>query len=152
MERPPRGSKAQILPRSTLMAVVGLGLVIAVGALGMQWVQSSQGEVVARTMGLVTFCLAGIFLALEVNDDTGSMFGRATLDNGKLVQMSLFALVATILVSELGLFQKIFVTESLSAVQWGICLVVAALVAVVMEVEKLIRRARSTPQPELAAA
>jgi Ca2+-transporting ATPase len=146
MERPPRGSKAQILPRKSLMAVVGLGLVIAASTLGIQWAFAPQGDALARSMGFVTFGLAGIFLALEVNDERGSMFGRATLDNGKLVQMSFFAVVATILVTELGLFQKLFDTVSLSAAQWVTCLVAALAIVVVMEVEKLIRRRRSNSE------
>ena len=62
--------------------------------------------------------------------------------------MSLFAFVATIAVTELGLFQRIFDTVSLSVSQWVTCLVVAAAIVVVMEVEKLIGRRRTAPAEE----
>jgi Ca2+-transporting ATPase len=143
MERAPRSSQAQLLPRPLLIGLAGLGLVLAISTLGvMEWAQAGLGETVARSMGLVTFSLAGIFLALEINDDRHSVFGGETLENGKLLRMSLYALVATILVTEIGILQRIFDTASLSANQWVICLVVGSAVIWVAEVAKLILRRR----------
>jgi hypothetical protein len=56
--------------------------------------------------------------------------------------MSLFLLMATIVVTELGLFQRIFDTASHSASQWVICLVVASGIVWVLEVVKRVRRLR----------
>ena len=153
MQRPPRGADAELLPRRALLKLAAFGLVMAVCSLGvMEWAQGTLGEPTARSMGLVTFALAGIFLALECNDDPGSVFSIATLQNGKLVQMSLFSLVATILLTELGLFQRIFDTVSLSVNQWTICLVLASVIAWVMEVEKLVRRRRTAPPADTQSA
>jgi len=45
-----------MLPRKTLVELAGLGLVLAVCALGiMQWALGTLGEPAARSMGLVTF-------------------------------------------------------------------------------------------------
>src|SRR5262249_44257512 len=122
MQRPPRGANAQILPNRTLLGMAGLGLVTAICTLAvMQTVQGTLGEPTARSMGLVTFGLAGIFLALECNEDPGSAFSMATFQNGKLIQMCLFSLVATIAVTEIGLFQRIFDTVSMTASQWITC-------------------------------
>jgi Ca2+-transporting ATPase len=144
MQRAPRPAQAQLLPRPMLIGLAGLGLVLAICTLGVsEWAQATGlGETVARSMGLVTFSLAGIFLALEINDDRQSVFGAETLENGKLLQMSLYALVATILVTEIGILQRIFDTASLSAGQWVICLVVASAIIWVTEVAKLILRRR----------
>ncbi len=143
MERAPRSSQAELLPRPLLIGLAGLGLVLAISTLGvMEWAQAGLGETVARSMGLVTFSVAGIFLALEINDDRQSVFGAETLENGKLLQMSLYSLVATILVTEIGILQRIFDTASLSAGQWVICLVVASAIIWVAEVAKLILRRR----------
>ncbi|MBV9578341.1 MAG: cation-transporting P-type ATPase [Chloroflexi bacterium] len=150
MQRPPRGANAHILPTRTLIGMAALGLVTAACALGItEYTQSVSDMMTARTMGFITFSLAGIFLALGCNDTIDSVFSAATFDNGKLIQMCLFALVATILVSELALFQRIFDTVSLSTNQWITCVVLASIVLWVMEVEKLIRRRRA---PEPAAA
>jgi Ca2+-transporting ATPase len=144
MERPPRPSQAQLLPRPLLIGLAALGLVIAVSSLAiMEWgTLTGLDQTVARTMGFVTFCLAGIFLALEVNDDRQSVFGVATLENRKLLQMSLYAVISTILVTEIGLFQRIFDTASLSAGQWAGCLIVASAIIWVMEVAKIVLRRR----------
>jgi Ca2+-transporting ATPase len=144
MGRPPRPSQAQLLPRPLLIGLASLGLVIAVSSLAvMQWgTLTGLDQTVARTMGFVTFCLAGVFLALEVNDDRHSVFGATTLENGKLLQMSLYSLVATILVTEIAILQRIFDTASLSIGQWVICLVVASAIVWVIEVAKLILRRR----------
>jgi P-type Ca2+ transporter type 2C len=144
MQRSPRGAHAEILPRSRLFALAGVGLVLAVCTLGvMQWAQGSLGETTARTMGLVTFALAGIFLSLEANDDTESVFNMETLLNHKLLQMCLYALIAAIVVTEIGLLQRIIGTTSLSVGQWVICLAVGSVVMWVMEVGKLLRRRRA---------
>jgi Ca2+-transporting ATPase len=66
--------------------------------------------------------------------------------------MCLYALVATILVTELGLFQRIFDTVSLSVNQWILCLVVGSVIAWVMEVEKFVRRRRAAPPDETEPA
>jgi Ca2+-transporting ATPase len=144
MQRPPRGANAQILPRKALFALAGYGLVMAVGTLGiMQVTQGPFGEPTARSMGLVAFSLAGIFLALGCNDTTGSVFSMATLHNGKLVQMCLFGLVATIAVTELGLFQRIFDTTPMTVSQWMVCVVVGSIVLWIMEIAKFISRRRN---------
>jgi Ca2+-transporting ATPase len=152
MQRPPRGANAQILPPRTLVGMAAYGLVIAVCALGvMTWAQATSDITTARTLGFVTFSLAGIFLALGCNDTVDSVFSATTFDNGKLIQMCLFALVSTILVTELGLFQRIFATVSLSANQWIICVVLASVILWVMEVAKLIVRHRGASEQTEAA-
>jgi Ca2+-transporting ATPase len=153
MQRPPRGANAQILPTRSLLGMAGYGLVIAVCTLGiMEWAQAATSDLTtARTLGFVTFSLAGIFLALGCNDTTDSVFSATTFDNGKLIQMCLFAVVATILVTELGLFQRIFATVSLSANQWIICVVLASVILWVMEVAKLIVRHRGASEQTEAA-
>jgi Ca2+-transporting ATPase len=153
MERPPRGAHSQILPTRSLVGMAGLGLVIAASTLFiMEATQATLGEMVARSMGLVTFSLAGIFLALECNDPVGSVFSEETFGNGKLIQMCLYALIATIAATEIGLFQRILVTNSLSVNQWITCAVAGSAVLWVMELDKLIRRRRGTAEQPAAAA
>jgi len=144
MERTLRGANAEILPRPKLLSLAAIGLVLAVCTLGvMQWAQAPLGDTVARSMGVVTFALAGIFLALVINDEVGTVFSSKTLENGKLLQMCFFALIATIALTELGLFQRMFVTASLSVDQWVICAVVGAVPALVMEIVKFLGRRRA---------
>jgi Ca2+-transporting ATPase len=147
MQRPPRSAKAEILPRNKLIEVAVLGLVMAATTLiAMQISAGSQGEAVARTIGLVSFAFAGILLSLEINDEFSSLFSRTTLANGTLLKMCGFALIATVAVSELGLFQRIFETANLNLNQWLASLLVALPIVVVMEVIKIVRRRSANAQ------
>jgi Ca2+-transporting ATPase len=159
MKRPPRGANAEILPRPLLIGMALLGLVMAATTLiAMQFAAGNQGEAVARSIGMVSFALAGIFLALETNEPLESVFSSTTLQNGKLLQMCGIALLFTIAGTEIGLFQRILGTTELSLNQWIYSLLVAAVIVVVMEVWKFIARRRahaaeaSAPAPALAPA
>ena len=147
MERPPRGANADILPRTHLITLAGIGLVMAASILVvMNWADSLYGASVARSMGLVTFALSGIFLSFSINDERDTVFSTKTFENRKLFQMCLYALIATIAATELGLFEKILGTSSLSVDQWVICLVAGLTAGLVFEIIKLILRRRN-PTP-----
>jgi len=109
----------------------------------MAWAEGPLGDTVARSMGVVTFALGGIFLSLVINDEDETVFSAKTFENGKLLQMCLFGLVATIALTEIGLFQRIFETASLSVNQWIICLLAGVTSGLVYELVKLVRRHRS---------
>jgi len=149
MQRKPRGANAVILPRSHLLTFAGVGLVMAASVLiVMAMAQTSSGEAVARSMGLVTFGLGGIFLSFCINDERETVFSMATFENRKLFQMCLYALIATILSTELGLFQRILGTTSLTVDQWVTCLVAGLTGGLVFEVLKIfIRHRNPTPNP-----
>jgi Ca2+-transporting ATPase len=147
MERPPRGANADILPRRHLITLAGIGLVMAASILVvMSWADPLYGDAVARSMGLVTFALGGIFLSFSINDERETVFSSKTFENRKLFQMCLYALIATIAATELGLFERILGTASLSVDQWVICLVAGLTAGLVFEIIKLILRHRN-PTP-----
>jgi Ca2+-transporting ATPase len=147
MERPPRGANADILPRTHLITLAGIGLVMAASILlVMNWADPLYGESIARSMGLVTFALSGIFMSFSINDERDTVFSSKTFENRKLFQMCLYALVATIAATELGLFERILGTSSLSVDQWVICLVAGLTAGLVFELIKLILRHRN-PTP-----
>src|SRR6478752_2668873 len=102
MEKPPRPANEQIMPMRLAIRLIAVGLILAIMTLGvMQWVVGyfgSDAQVLARSMGLTVFSLASIFFALETNDELGSVFSHATLENRKLMQMSGLSLLATFIV------------------------------------------------------
>jgi Ca2+-transporting ATPase len=148
MQRPPRGANADILPRNHLITLAGIGLVMAASILVvMNWADALYGESVARSMGLVTFALSGIFLSFCINDERDTVFSTKTFENRKLFQMCLYALIATIAATELGLLERILGTSSLSVDQWVICLVAGLIAGLVFEIIKVIvRRRNPTPR------
>jgi Ca2+-transporting ATPase len=147
MQRPPRGANADILPRRHLITLAGIGLVMAASILVvMNWADPLYGDAIARSMGLVTFALGGIFLSFSINDERDTVFSSKTFENRKLFQMCLYALIATIAATELGLFERILGTASLSVDQWVICLMAGLTAGLVFEIIKLILRRRN-PTP-----
>jgi P-type Ca2+ transporter type 2C len=148
MQRVPRGAHAEILPRKRMLALALLGLLLAAITLGvMESAQAAQDDIaVARSMGMATFALAGIFLSLEINDEINTVFSGDTLLNQELLKMCLFAFIAAVAATEVGLLQRILGTASLSVSQWVTCLVVASAVVWIMEVWKIVQRRRAGPE------
>jgi Ca2+-transporting ATPase len=155
MKRPPRGAHADILPRSHLIFLAGIGLVMAaVIIIVMAWADGPQGDIVARSMGVVTFGLSGIFLSFVIDNEQGTVFSGEVFKNRKLVQMCLFGAIATIAATEIGLLQRLLDTTSLSLDLWAICLVAALIPGLVYEVAKFFirRRGREAAATELSTA
>jgi Ca2+-transporting ATPase len=152
MQRPPRPANAEILPRLLLFRLAGQGLILAICTLGvMEWGQGPLGETLARTLGFVTFSLASIFLALETADERRSVFSQELRANKTLWRMSLYSFFVTILATELGIFQRILDTTSLTVGQWVICVLVGSVVLWIMELVKLVLRLRSGSTSSAAA-
>jgi P-type Ca2+ transporter type 2C len=152
MERPPRATEEPILPRRRLAQLAVMGLIMAVGTLGViHWAPRSDGDVVARTMGVTTFALFNLFFSLETADERRSIFGSLILENATLLKTTGLTVLAIVVATELRLFQAILSTTSLSLGQWGICLGVAFSIVVVAEAWKLVLRRRPEKQPQPAS-
>ena len=151
MEKPPRPANEQIMPMRLAIRLIAVGLILAIMTLGvMQWVVGyfgSDAQVLARSMGLTVFSLASIFFALETNDELGSVFSHATIENRKLMQMSGLSLLSTFIVVQFNFMQRIFATTALDVNQWLVCIALASILLWVMEIAKIFRR-RSVARAE----
>ena len=137
MQRPPRGADAQILPRSHCWWPGLVGLVMAASSLlACNAAEGSQGETVARSHGAGHIRARRDLPGAGEQRRSGRSSARRRLTIGKLMQMSLYSLVATIAVTEIGLFQRIFDTESLSVNQWLVSAAVGSAILWVMEIYK----------------
>ena len=93
-------------------------------------------------MALVSLCLMNIFLALDTRFPEGSAFGAATLSNPTVLYAFAWALIGTMLITEIPFLQQIFNTTSLTVHQWGLCLLPGIIFLILSEIYKLILRAR----------
>jgi len=151
MRERPRPPSQPILPTRLLVWLVIAGIVMAATTLGtIWWATAEWGDAVGRTMGLTVFSIANIWFALETANEESSMFSAATLANPTLLKMAGVAALATLLVSELRLFNRIFDTVNLDVHQWLLCLVVSLAVIVVAEGKKLLRISTGTPSETAA--
>jgi P-type Ca2+ transporter type 2C len=143
MERKPRPVDEPILTRSLLLWLAVVGLVMGGTALGViWWADDAHGTAVARTMGMTSFAIANVFLAFAVKDRLRSIFSPETFADQRLLLMTGLSGVAILFGTELGIFQRILGTVSLTGTEWVICLLAAATIVVASEAQKLVLRRR----------
>jgi Ca2+-transporting ATPase len=153
MEDPPRAKDEPILPRPLLLWLVFVGLVMAVGTLGViVWAGNAFDERVAHTTGLVTFSLFHLFFSLETSDENRTLFSSELLENPVLLRTSALSLLSIFLATTFGPLERILDTAELTVEQWAVCAAVAASVIVVAEIGKLVRRRVSTDEPAVSAS
>jgi P-type Ca2+ transporter type 2C len=139
MERPPRPANQRVLPARLMTWLVISGLVMAVGTLAViQWAVGAYGEAVAHTVGLTTFSIYNLFFSLATADEEHSLFTGDILENPTLLKATGLSILAIVLATEFGFFQRFLGTVSLNFEQWLICIAVAASIIVVSEVRKVL--------------
>ena len=152
MRRRPRDAAAPVIDRPLGIRLGLAALLIAVLALiVVAWGENRYELTVATTMGMTTLGLMHIVAALEAREPTATIFKRYTIENRRFVQLVGAALVLSLLVTTLSPLQRIFDTVSLSAAQWGICLLGPLVYLALTELGKLYERragaGQSTPAP-----
>jgi Ca2+-transporting ATPase len=148
MQRKPRPEKEPILTTGRLLWLAFLGLVMGGTTLGViWWADDHHGTAVARTMGMTTFAIANVFLSFCVKDELTSVFDGETYADRRLLQATGLSALAILFGTELGIFQRILGTVSLTGKQWIVCLLAALTVVVASEVRKLLLRRRASETP-----
>jgi Ca2+-transporting ATPase len=153
MNRPPRPFDEQIISRPMMVRLFVGGLYMAGAALILTEVGKANygGLQAGQTMALVSLSLMNIFLALNLRFPEGSAFGRATLANPKFLVAIGWVVLASVLITETGILSNIFDTASLTAEQWGLCLLPGIVLLILGEILKVFLRARHRPEAAAAA-
>jgi len=151
MNRPPRQVGVKIIPRGLMAILVLAGIAMALSTLvtAQYALVAGWGIPVAQTIALTTFSFACIFLGLACNDELTSVFSRDLLNNDTLTKWTGWAILATFLVVELDLANRLFGTTDLNVGQWVLCAVAGSVVLWVMEIVKIFKR-RSAASRETA--
>jgi Ca2+-transporting ATPase len=139
MARRPRSPDRPILSRGLLLWLATIGLVIGVGTLGVtSWAEQAHTDVIAHTMGVVTFSLYALFFSISAKDERRTVFTLDTFAD-KTFLIATGASVATLfLATVFGPFQAFLTTTNLDIQQWLICTAVALSIIVVSEIRKAI--------------
>jgi Ca2+-transporting ATPase len=146
MQRRPRPVSEKILMPSRVARLVFLGLIMAVGSLGVMLTApdfemgAAVAGTVAGTMAFTTFVFFQFFNLMNCRAEHRTVFRRDMLTNGKL--WAIIAVVALLQVAavHVGFLQSLFDTTSLSAAQWGVSLAVASSIVWLEELRKLVAR------------
>ena len=152
MERSPRPVGAPVLSTANWVRLCVQGAVMTVGTLVAYQIGEANFDVaIASTMLLSTLSLYHLAAGLLARDQVNTIFRRDFVPGATQLRRYGFALVAMILVTEIGFLQRIFSMVDLTLGQWGICLGIALTLVVVEEVIKVfIRRQRQGDAPNVA--
>jgi Ca2+-transporting ATPase len=144
MEDPPRSKDQRILPGPLFAWLVFVGLVFAAPTLVViAWATGEFGEVVAHSMGLVTFSMFHLFFSLETANEDRTVFSSELLENGTLLKASGLSLLTIFLATTFDPLEGMLDTTELTIQQWTICILVASSIIVIAEIRKLFRRRRA---------
>jgi Ca2+-transporting ATPase len=155
MARRPRPFNQPIIVRSMMIRLFLSGLLMAAGALVLAEIgKSTYGSLaIGQTMALVGLSLMNISVALNLRFPDESAFGGASLSNPRLLQAFVWAVVGSLLITEVGFLRTLFQTQSLTLEQWGLCVVPAIILLALGELGKLLLRGRrSSAEPATATS
>jgi Ca2+-transporting ATPase len=143
MQRPPRPPNESLFAGGMWQHVLGGGLLIAGLCLGVQAWAMANGKTHWQTMVFTVLTLAQMAHVLAIRSERDALWTQGLGSNKPLLGAVLLTFglqMATIYVPALN---PIFKTQPLSLAELGICLGAAAVVGVVVEIEKAWRRRTS---------
>ncbi len=149
MQRPPRPPAESLFAHGMWQHILGVGLLIGGLCLAVQAWALSTGHAHWQTMVFTVLTLSQMAHVLAIRSESMPLWRLGLGTNKQLLAAVLltFALqMATIYVPWLN---PIFKTQPLSAAELGICLALASVVWMVVEVEKAWRRRRQSPPSRL---
>ena len=144
MKRPPHDPKEKILTRKLAIEMLSVGLLVAIGTLGVfLWYMNDSigGAFKAGTMAFSVIILSQKFFALAVSGSGNKPIVKTGLFRNRWLWYAiLFGLVSQILITEWAPAQAIFETVSLQAFDWVIVLLVASFAFLIPEGIKIARK------------
>jgi len=147
MRRPPRPPQESLFAHGMGWHILLVGGLLAALCLGLQHWAIHIGDTHWQTMVFTTLTLGQMAHVMAIRSETDSLLSQGLLSNKPLLGAVLLTFglqMATIYVPWLN---PIFKTQPLAAWELGLCLALAALVFVVVELEKAWRRHRSPVAP-----
>ncbi len=140
MQRPPRAPAESLFAAGMWQHILGVGLLIGSLCLGVQAWALANGHASWQTMVFTVLTLSQMVHVLCIRSERDSLWQMGLMSNKPLlgaVALTFLLQMATIYVP---LLNPVFKTQPLSLQELFICLGAAAVVGVVVELEKLWRR------------
>jgi len=144
MDRRPRPFNQPLIVRSMMVRLFVTGLYMAAATLLLVQIGKTSygGLEVGQSMAVVGLGLMNIFVALNLRYPTESAFGPSTLSNPKLLWAFAWAVIGSMLITQMRVMQDLFGTVPLTGRQWLVCLVPGVVLLLLGELGKLAFRAR----------
>jgi Ca2+-transporting ATPase len=152
MSRRPRRVSAPVLDRTQWIRVTVTGLIMAACALAARVIgEDAYDAAVGGTMLLTTLSISHVVAGFSARDEFGTIFRRDSLPRPPQLRLYGLCLLLTLLVTEVGILQRIFGTVSLTLDQGLICLGLSLILLTYEEAAKYFLRHREgtlTAQPQ----
>jgi Ca2+-transporting ATPase len=144
MARRPRPRGESVLTTGVMVTVGLSGLAITIGLLCMIVVgQHLFGSVaVGQSIAFTAFALCLIVAAVECRSETGTALTTATFDSKQMNWAMIGEFVLAVLVTQMGLFNRLLGTEQLNLRQFGWALIPALALLLLWELGKYVARRR----------
>ena len=143
MERSPFNPKESIFSRGLGSQIIWIGILLGIVSLGVgiiYWLNDPNGP--WQTMIFTTLVLAQMGNALATRSSRDSLFRIGLFSNRLMVGAVMLGFVLQLLLIYVPVFQTVFKTQPLSMQDLFICLIASAVVFVVVELSKLVKRRR----------
>ncbi len=141
MKKKPRKVSEGILNKRMIEYIIAIGVLISVITFGIYYWESGLGfsHQKLMTVFFVTLVFSRLFNALNCRSFDMPALSIKFYNNTFLLVSYIISVISTILVVEVGVFQKAFHTVSLSGGEWLACIMVAAWVWILVEIYKILR-------------
>ena len=143
MHRPPRAHTESLFANGMWQHILGVGLLIAGLCLGVQAWALATGHAHWQTMVFTVLTLSQMAHVMTIRSERESLWQLGLGSNKPLLGAVLLTFVLQMATIYVPVLNPIFKTQPLSLGELGICLAAAALVGVVVELEKAWRRKRA---------
>jgi Ca2+-transporting ATPase len=142
MKRKPRPADESIINVGLAIRLTVVGIVTALFAIAAyQWILNTGGSTIqAQTMAMIVFSIVHIPFSLNLRFPEDTVFRMETLANRYLLFAFGWVILALVFVTELGLFQRLFDTTTLTSDQWRVALIAAVVFLFVGEIFKFALR------------
>jgi len=144
MARRPRPRGESVLTTGVIVTVGLSGLAITIGLLCMIVVgQHLFGSVaVGQSIAFTAFALCLIVAAVECRSETGTALTTATFDSKQMNWAMIGEFILAVLITQMGLFNRLLGTTQLNLRQFGWALIPALALLVLWELGKYVARKR----------
>lgn len=140
MKRPPRKPEESIFAKGLGIHVLWVGIFIGLLTIATQWYAVENTGTHWQTIVFTVLCFCQLWHVLAIRSETRSLFKMGLLSNKPL----LFAVLATVLLQLAVIYMPwlnaFFHTQPLSFTELMIAVGVSAIVFVVVEIEKTVKR------------
>ena len=144
MKQPPRPTNERILRPETVISILLLGGVMAVGTTFLFWygmhAHPGTGNKAAITMAFTTFVIFQLLNVLNCKSDTETVFSKSLFSNKFILGAIGACLVAQLVLIYTPLGWNFFHTVALTGFDWVIIISIALSIIVVEETAKYFRR------------